>query len=103
MPSVLQQARLIPPPARKPLIVRWLMRRGDDYEGARSRFLPFSRLAEPDVANRRDIATLVAKALAHDVPAFVVVNNKAEGCAPASIFELAKSIVELGSRSAVNP
>ena len=93
MPSVLQQARLIPPAARRPLIVRWLMRRGDDYEGARSRFLPFSRLVEPDLANRRDIATLLAKALAHDVPAFVVVNNKAEGCAPASIIELAREIV----------
>ncbi|HYP90809.1 MAG TPA: DUF72 domain-containing protein, partial [Polyangiaceae bacterium] len=92
MPPVLQQARLIPPPARKPLIVRWLMRRGDDYEGARSRFAPFSRLVEPDWSNRRDIATLIAKALAHDVPAFVVVNNKAEGSAPASIVELAKSI-----------
>jgi hypothetical protein len=77
------------------LIVRWLMRRGDDYEGARSRFLPFSRLAEPDLPNRRDIATLIAKALAHDVPAFVVVNNKAEGSAPASIIELARAIVEL--------
>jgi len=96
MPSVLQQARLIPPAARRPLIVRWLMRRGDDYEGARSRFLPFSRLAEPDLPNRRDIATLIAKALAHDVPAFVVVNNKAEGSAPASIIELAREIVALG-------
>ena len=93
MPSVLRQARLIPPQARRPLIVRWLMRRGDDYEGARSRFLPFSKLVEPDSTNRRDIATLVAKALEHDVPAFVVVNNKAEGCAPASISELAKAIV----------
>jgi uncharacterized protein YecE (DUF72 family) len=92
MPSVLQQARLIPPVARKPLIVRWLMRRGDDYEGARSRFSPFSRLAEPDLNNRRDIATLIAKALAHEVPAFVVINNKAEGCAPASVVELAQSI-----------
>lgn len=95
MPSVLQQARLIPPVARRPLIVRWLMRRGDDYEGARSRFLPFTRLVEPDLPNRRDIATLIAKALAHDVPAFVVVNNKAEGSAPASIVELAREIVAL--------
>lgn len=92
MPSVLSQARLIPPPARKPLIVRWLMRPGDDYEGARSRFLPFDRLVEPDTRARQDIATLVSKALAHDVPAFVLVNNKAEGCAPASIEELAKAI-----------
>lgn len=95
MPSVLQQARLIPPAARRPLIVRWLMRRGDDYEGARSRFLPFSRLAEPDLPNRRDIATLIAKALAHHVPAFVVVNNKAEGSAPASIVELAREIAAI--------
>lgn len=92
MPSVLAQARLIPPPARKPLIVRWLMRRGDEYEAARSRFLPFNRLAEPDLPTRTEIATLVSKALAHDVPAFVLINNKAEGCAPASIVELARAI-----------
>lgn len=96
MPAVLSQARMIPPAARRPLIVRWLMRSGDDYEGARSRFLPFSRLAEPDLRNREDIATLVAKALAHDVPAFVLVNNKAEGCAPESIFELARLVARLG-------
>jgi uncharacterized protein YecE (DUF72 family) len=95
MPSVLTQARSIPPVARRPLIVRWLMRPGDDYEGARSRFLPFSRLAEPDLGNRDDIASLVAKALAHDVPAFVLVNNKAEGCAPESLFELARRIARL--------
>ena len=71
------------------------MRRGDDYEGARSRFLPFTRLVEPDLPNRRDIATLIAKALAHEVPALVVVNNKAEGSAPASIVELAGEIVRL--------
>jgi uncharacterized protein YecE (DUF72 family) len=92
MPSVLQQARLIPPAARRPLVVRWLMRRGDDYEGARSRFAPFTRLVEPDHANRRDIATLVAKALEHSVPAFVLVNNKAEGCAPESLAELARMV-----------
>jgi uncharacterized protein YecE (DUF72 family) len=92
MPSVLAQARLIPPAARRPLLVRWLMRKGDDYEGARSRFLPFSRLAEPDSTNREDIATLLGKALAHDVPGLVLVNNKAEGCAPLSIFELGRAI-----------
>ena len=92
MPSVLAQARLLPPLARKPLIVRWLMRRGDAYQAARSRFLPFDRLAEPDLSTRADITALVSKALAHDVPAFVLVNNKAEGCAPASIVELARAL-----------
>jgi uncharacterized protein YecE (DUF72 family) len=93
MPSVLEQARSLPPVSRKPLLVRWLMRRGDDYEGARSRFHPFSKLIEPDLANRAAITTLLAKALAHGVPAFVVVNNKAEGCAPESIFELARALL----------
>ncbi len=51
-----------------------------------------SRLAEPDFKNREDIAVLISKALAHEVPAFVLVNNKAEGCAPASIAELARTI-----------
>jgi len=92
MPSVLQQARLIPKEARRPLLVRWLMRRGDDYEGARSRFLPFSRLAEPDLPRRAEIVTLVSKAVSNGVPAFVVVNNKAEGCAPESVVELARAI-----------
>ena len=94
MPSLLAQARLIPPAARKPLIVRWLMRRGDDYGAARARLAPFNRLAEPDLPTRADIAKLVSKALAHDVPALVVVNNKAEGCAPASIVELARAIAK---------
>ena len=96
MPSVLAQARLIPPAARKPLIVRWLMRRGDEYEAARSRFLPFNRLAEPDLPTREEIATLISKALAHDVPAFVLINNKAEGCAPFSVAELARAIAARG-------
>jgi uncharacterized protein YecE (DUF72 family) len=96
MPSVLAQARVLPKTSRRPLIVRWLMRRGDEYEAARSRFLPFNRLAEPDQPTRTDIASLVSKALAHDVPAFVLINNKAEGCAPASIIELARAVVATG-------
>ncbi len=101
MPSVLAQARSLPPATRRPLIVRWLMRRGDDYEGARSRFLPFSRLVEPDLINRREIATLVAKAVAHEVPAFVLINNKAEGSAPASIVELAAQIATFSAKRSV--
>jgi uncharacterized protein YecE (DUF72 family) len=96
MPSVLAQARRIPPVARKPLIIRWLMRSGDDYEGARSRFLPFNRLAEPDLTQRDSIATLLHQALAHQVPAFVLINNKAEGSAPASVLELARALMAKG-------
>jgi len=94
MPSVLAQARVVPPRARNPLFVRWLLRPGERYEEAQARFLPFSRLVEEDIVTRTSIATLVAKAHAHGVPATVLVDNKAEGCAPDSIALLARAIVD---------
>jgi len=93
MPSVPAQARLIPPPARKPLLVRWLLRQDDRYQEAMARFLPFHALREADLDNRGQIADLVARAHRHDVPVTVLVDNKAEGNAPASIVELARTLV----------
>jgi uncharacterized protein YecE (DUF72 family) len=92
MPPVIQQARAIPPSARRPLIVRWLLRPGDGYEAAQARYEPFDRLREEDPESRRAIATLVAKAHAHGVPALVLVNNAAEGCAPDGIALLARAL-----------
>lgn len=94
MPSVLEQARRLPPATRKPLLVRWLLRRGERYEQANARFEPFSRLQDEDPNTREEVATLVTKALAHGVPVCALVDNKAEGCAPASIELLARAIRE---------
>lgn len=96
MPSVLEQAKLIPPVARRPLVVRWLLRRGEEYEAARERFAPFDRIVEEDVASRESIARLVSKAAQHGVTTLVLINNKAEGCAPESIFRLAQDIADRG-------
>ena len=92
MPSVLEQARNLPPETRKPLLVRWLLRRGERYEHANARFEPFSAIQEEDPRTRDEVATLVSKALAHDVPTLALVDNKAEGCAPPSIELLAQSL-----------
>jgi uncharacterized protein YecE (DUF72 family) len=89
MPSVLDQARTLPAATRRPLIVRWLMRAGDVYASALDRYAPFNRVVDEDASSRSAIAQLVKKALGHAVPAFVTVNNKAEGCAPESIVRLA--------------
>jgi uncharacterized protein YecE (DUF72 family) len=94
MPSIPRQARQIPPRARRPLVIRWLLRRGDTFEGARARYAPFGRVVDEDPANRVLIADLVAKAHSHGVPALVMIDNKAEGCAPGSVVHLAKAIVE---------
>lgn len=98
MPDVLAQARLVPPAARKPLIVRWLLAPGEKYEDARERFAPFSALAREDLAVRGAIARLAAKAAAHDVPVLITINNKAEGCAPESAVRLARAILEASPR-----
>jgi len=94
LPSVLAQAKALPPVARRPLVVRWLFPPGDSYAAASERLAPFDRIVAEDVTRRAAIARLVANALRHDVPALVLVNNDAEGCAPESIERLARAIVE---------
>ena len=93
MPSVIEQARALPASARRPLLMRWLLRPNERFEQARTRYLPFDRIVEEDVTTREQIAMLIARAHAHGVPSYVFVDNKAEGCAPESIVRLARSVV----------
>jgi uncharacterized protein YecE (DUF72 family) len=93
MPSASAQARQLPAATRRPLLVRWLMRRGESYRSAGERYLPFDRLVEEDVTNREDVARLVARAAEHDVSAFVMLDNKAEGSAPETAVRLARAIL----------
>jgi uncharacterized protein YecE (DUF72 family) len=93
MPSVLEQAKRLPASTRRPLLIRWLLKQNDRYEQASARYAPFSRIVDEDPHTRMDVARLAAKALAHGVPACVLVDNKAEGCAPESIARLAQALV----------
>jgi uncharacterized protein YecE (DUF72 family) len=79
--------------ARGPLLIRWMLRSGDDYESAGARFAPFSRLREPDKLNRDRIAALVRQGLSSGRDVHVVAANNAEGSAPLTLLELAKTIV----------
>ncbi|MFM9179972.1 MAG: DUF72 domain-containing protein, partial [Phycisphaerales bacterium] len=79
-------------PARGAIVIRWMLRGNFSYEGAAAAFEPYDRLQAPDPATRSEIAALLAAASA-DRPAFVVCNNKAEGCAALSIRALAEEIV----------
>ena len=101
MPPLATQAKGIAPRARRPFVVRWLLRRGDTFESARDRYAPFDRLVDEDETTRAQIAGIVAKAHLHEVPAFVMVDNKAEGCAPKSVARLAEAIVDRCSRGLV--
>jgi uncharacterized protein YecE (DUF72 family) len=94
MPPILAQAKQLPPAARNPLLIRWLLAPGEVYADARDRFRPFDRISREDIAVRSAIARLVVKAAARGVPALVLINNKAEGCAPESAIRLARAIVQ---------
>jgi uncharacterized protein YecE (DUF72 family) len=92
MPPPEEQAALVNEVQSPVLMLRWMLKRDSTYEQAREAFAPFDRMAVEDKASRRAVADLCRRALARKRTAFVVINNKAEGSAPLSVFELAEWI-----------
>ena len=72
-----------------------MLHSGLSYEEAKEHYKPFDKILDPDNDSRSAIASISKEALKLDVPMTVVVNNKAEGSAPASVLELAKEIVQM--------
>jgi len=93
MPDVGDQARVAAAGDSPALVVRWMLARRYGYEEAKARYQPFDRIVDDDPAARRAIADLCRAAVARQRPAFVIINNKAEGSAPLSVFRLAQQIV----------
>jgi hypothetical protein len=93
MPPVEAQTAAIHAVAPGTLVCRWNLHRGLRYDEARDRCAPFDRLQAPDPTMRDAIARAAVAALAEGWRAFVTINNKAEGCAPQSVIELARAIL----------
>ncbi len=77
---------------RGPMVIRWMLRPGDDYEAAGARFAPFDRLREPDELSRGRVVRLIRSGLSSGCDVHVAAANNAEGCAPRTLMELAKSL-----------
>ncbi|HYV46973.1 MAG TPA: DUF72 domain-containing protein [Myxococcaceae bacterium] len=92
MPDVLEQRERLPAAVRRVLVARWLHPPGVTHEGARQKYEPFNRLVEEDPGRREQLATLAVDAVREGAEVYVMVNNKAEGCAPESIRKLAEVI-----------
>jgi uncharacterized protein YecE (DUF72 family) len=75
------------------LVVRWNLHWGFKYETAKARYEPFNKLVDPDPDGRAAITAACLQTTASGHPAFIVVGNKAEGCAPLTIEALAAHIV----------
>jgi uncharacterized protein YecE (DUF72 family) len=93
MPAAQQQAERTHAARARALVVRWMLPPHLGYDEARARYAPFDRLVDPDVPTRQALARLCASAVRRGQPAFVIINNKAEGSAPLSALELAAAIV----------
>jgi uncharacterized protein YecE (DUF72 family) len=98
MPALASQREVVGKPRR--LVARWMLHSGLGYEAARERYAPFSRIVDEDPATRAALADLVLEQLSGGGSALVTANNKAEGCAPETLFRLAGAIVELFRASA---
>jgi uncharacterized protein YecE (DUF72 family) len=75
-----------------PMIIRWMLQPGDDYESAGVRFAPFNRIVEPDKLSRSRIAGLVNRGLSAGRDVYVMAANNAEGSAPLTLQELAMAV-----------
>lgn len=93
MPRPQVQSRLAHCARQDGLLIRWMLGRGMDYGSARSAFAPFDQLVAEDMGNRHDIAALLAEATLAGHEVMCIVNNKAEGSAPRSIFGLARALL----------
>lgn len=90
MPAPSAQRRIV---GDQPLVVaRWMLAPHHNYETALAAYGDFHAVVDPDATARREIAELLRHALARRRDALVIVNNKAEGSSPGSIFELAATL-----------
>jgi len=81
-------------PTPGPTLIRWMLKPGRSYEGARAAWSPFDRLASPDPERRAAVVELARAAAESGGAVMVVVNNKAEGSSPLSVIELARALAE---------
>lgn len=96
MASLEEQLRVVRHYEQPLLLVRWMLHAGLKYEVAKDRYEPFDRIVDEDPDSLGRITVTVLDALIAERTAFVVVNNKAEGSAPLSVFRLAARIADWG-------
>jgi uncharacterized protein YecE (DUF72 family) len=89
MPMPADQERVVPLRTADFAVVRLLLPPGRFYGERRDELWPFNRISSPQPEMRRQVADLARRALDLGRTVTVLVNNKAEGCAPLTIRALA--------------
>jgi uncharacterized protein YecE (DUF72 family) len=91
MPDIAKQWEVSGGADRPHLVMRWMLARHHDYESAREAYGPFDRLVDENPEVRQTYARIIR---ASERPAYLIVNNKAEGSSPLSIQRLAELLVD---------
>lgn len=102
MPPVESQLPLLRATWPGPLVCRWNLQAGLAYDAARERFAPFATLQAPDTGTRQALARVALATARAGQPVWITVNNKAEGCAPASVWALAEAMLALDDAATAN-
>ena len=103
MPLVTDQLPILRALWPGPLVCRWSLNRkhgSRGYEDAKSLYQPFDRLVDPDPLTREALARVIAGTAGAGFPAYVTINNKAEGSAPLSVAQLGREVDRLLSGEA---
>ena len=74
------------------VVARALLRPGRSYDDAVDAFSPYDRVLDADAGVRGDLVRLALLALAANVPAHILVNNRLEGSAPLTILAVAQML-----------
>lgn len=89
MPPLSDQHRLLEQAFTAPhVVIRLLTPLGLAYEKAVERYAPYDRIIAAQPRMRQDSTALIQQVVARGKSAYVLVNNRAEGCAPLTIQAL---------------
>ena len=91
-PPLLEQWEAAQPLPSSRALIRVLVPPGMPYAQAVERFRPYDRILAPREDMRRDLVRLIRHVTEAGADAFVLVNNRAEGCAPLTIRALAREL-----------
>jgi uncharacterized protein YecE (DUF72 family) len=91
------QLDLLPVTRNPALVLRWMLHARHGYNEARAAYAPFNAIVDPDEASRLAIIAAAMATLDENRDAYVIVNNKAEGSSPLSVFQIAADIANRGA------
>ena len=74
------------------LVARALLQQGRTYDEAVDAFAPYDRIQDPSPRLRQDLLRLIETAVHTRIPAYLLVNNRAEGSAPLTIAEVLRML-----------